>query len=192
MVKLDYFNVLEELSQNVLTAVKYACSEGRGDERDIISQLRIESDKKICALEDALFSDFIPPLQRDSIAAFAHCLSRVIDRTADYTAELITLKKYCTARLNNEEATVCVELARMIAESTVMLRGVRSADKTPDLKKFRENLWRGREAHNAEFVKLNSGSIPRSCAQIIITTGKLRLELSRCFDELVEVMLNNI
>jgi hypothetical protein len=40
--------------------------------------------------------------------------------------------------------------------------------------------------------QLHRGSLPRSAASVIIRTGRLRAELSHAFDEVVEVMLNNI
>jgi len=73
-----------------------------------------------------------------------------------------------------------------------LLPRIRRPDETPDVQGFRKLLNDGRSAHNAMLSKLHSGILPRSAAQGIILTGRLRGELSRAFDELVEIMLNNI
>lgn len=190
MVRLDYFRILEELAQMASKAVECA-NEGTESARGELLALRSESDKIICTLENALFTDFIPPLERDNIAAYAHCLSRVTDRASDYYAEIPAQRRQSLCR-ENDEARICVELAHILAENTTLLRKLKNPANTPDFAEFRKKLREGREAHNGMMAKLNSGILPRSFAQIIFATGRLRFELSRCFDELIEIMLNNI
>ena len=190
MIKLDYFQMIEELAATSANAVRLVCNE-RVD-RDALTSLRLDTDKRLCGLEDALFSDFIPPLERDNIAAYAHCLSRVIDKTVEYYSETCLLRRFCPSYPKNDEASICVELAEKLLKNTELLRRIKSGGAIPDIADFRETLRRGREAHNLLLTKLNSGILPKSCGQIIIITARLRLELSRCFDELIEIMLNNI
>lgn len=194
MAKMNYFEKLEVLSQLAYDAVCLACgekkqlSERENDAGYNLPEMRTECDRILCELENSLFTDFIPPLERDNIAAYAHCLSRVVERALEHRAnypEKAVMRK-------NEEGSVCVRLADEIRKNTQLLRSLRKNEKQPDAGRFRELLKEGRDAHSAMMAKMNSGSFPHSYAQMIISTGRLRLELSRCFDELVEIMLNNI
>ena len=83
MVKYNYFENLEQISSLAEAAVKLACGGGARTEEKSISELRKSCDRLICELEDALFSDFLPPLERDNIAACAHSLSRVVDQASE-------------------------------------------------------------------------------------------------------------
>ena len=60
MVKYNYFDTLEQLSDRVVRVVTMACGDAGADSK-IISELRKDCDRQICSLEDALFSDFLPP-----------------------------------------------------------------------------------------------------------------------------------
>ena len=189
MVKYNYFKNLEVLSSLAEASVKLACGSFSPKENQEFPSLRRSSDRLICDLEDALFSDFLPPLERENIAACAHCLSRVIDQAAD-------LRNHgAIGGLGgkvNEEGRICLKLAHALTESIAMLPRIRKPNETPDTEGFRALLAEGRAAHTAMLSKVRSGTLPRSAAQTIILTGKLRAELSRAFDELVEIMLNNI
>ncbi len=188
MVKYNYFESLEKLSELCFSAVSLVC--GRASEKDTdLARLRLSCDRHICELEDALFSDFLPPLERDSIAACAHSLSRIVDQASDlygHTAPIPSAAKI------NEEGKICIQLAESLQTSICMLKRIRKPDELPDMQGFRKLLCQGRSAHNAMLTKLHAGTIPRSYAHVIILTGRLRSELSCAFDQLVEVMLNNI
>ena len=189
MVKYHYFETLEELSSLAETSVKLACGGSVPKEKQEISTIRKSSDRLICELEDALFSDFLPPLERENIAACAHCLSRVIDQAAELRGG------GAPGGLGgkvNEEGRICLSLAHTLAESIAMLPKIRKPHQTPDTEGFRTLLAEGRNAHAAMLAKVHAGVLPRSSVGAIILTGRLRAELSRAFDELVEIMLNNI
>lgn len=189
MVKYNYFEALEQLAQLVESAVKLACGGVVGEESGSVSALRKSGDRLICELEDTLFSDFLPPLERDNIAACAHCLSRVIDQAS----ELLCNESYLTLNgKQNEEGKICIRLAEELKNATMLLRRIRKPDEIPNVQEYRRLLCEGRCAHTNMLTRLHTGVLPRSAAQTIILTGKLRTELSRCFDELVEIMLNNI
>ncbi len=192
MIRTDYFRILEELAALVLSAVSAACKEGASLPQKSFCEIRCETDRKVCTLENALFVDFIPPLERDNIAAYAHCLSRVVDKAADYHCEACNMRHFCSAQIKNEEALICTELAERLCHATALLRHLRRPDKTPEISEYRELLRKGREAHDGCLARLGAGSLPKQYGHLIISSGRLRLELSRCFDELVEVMLNNI
>lgn len=186
MVKYDYFEKLEKLSSLSLCAVTLACS---GSTKETFSSIRISCDRLVCETEDALFSDFLPPLERDSIASVAHSLSRIADRAGELLSDSgisPSLMKY------NDEATVCVKLSEELDRHIRILRTIRHPDRMPDVQGFRKLLGDGREAHRAMIKKLRCGSVPKNYAECIILTGRLRTELSVAFDLLVEIMLNNI
>lgn len=189
MVKYNYFEKLEQLSALAESAVQLTCGNIPHRDSQDVSNLRKACDRLICELEDALFSDFLPPLERENIAACAHCLSRVMDQASELLGYLSLLPP---AAKVNEEGRICIRLAAHIKDSIAMLPKIRKPDEMPDIQGFRQLLNEGRNAHTAMLAKLHAGVLPRSAAQAIILTGRLRSELSRTFDELVEIMLNNI
>ena len=189
MVKYHYFESLEELSALAATAVSLACGTASVKEQSKLSDLRRSCDRLVCELEDALFSDFLPPLERDNLAACAHSLSRV----AEQASELFCHGLHAPSALrHNEEGEICIKLSALLCDAVARLRRIRRPDEAPDVQGFRKLLSDGRSAHNTMLAKVHSGTLPRSAAQSIILTGRLRCELSRAFDELVEIMLNNI
>ncbi len=192
MLRPDYFRILEELSALVHSAVCAACREGERMSRSALSNMRLEADRKICALEESLFIDFVPPLERDGIASYAHCLSHAIDRATEYHGELIALGGFHAKYGDNEEGAVCTELSERLCRATALLRKIKKSGKTPDVQGFREVLTRGREAHNKCLSHIGAGSLPRSYARAVLAAARLRRELSLCFDKLIEIMLDNI
>ena len=193
MIRPNYFEILEGLSKIASEAVQIACSERSKDSRPLrdtprahLCELREECDRMICTLEDALFHDFVPPLQRDNIASLSHGFWRVVSRATEH---------YCTARTvghENEEEQLCIVLSQKLAESTAMLRHIKSPEKTPSLTEFRTLLRRAGEAHNAYVARINSGRLPHSCEIRALSCARLRYDISQSFDGLVEVMLGNI
>ena len=188
-MKYDYFETLEQLSYHANEAVRLACSHAPSGDAQSISSIRKRADRLICELEDTLFSDFLPPLERETIAGCAHSLSRVVDQASEllcHAAYAPPLEKV------NEEATVCLRLCEKMVTSIALLRRIRKPDELPDVGGFRALLAEGRRAHGTMLSRVHSGILPKSAAQTIILTGRLRAEISRAFDELVEMMLNNI
>jgi hypothetical protein len=189
MVKYNYFEKLGQLATLAESAVQLTCGNiPHRDPRDV-SHLRRASDRLICEMEDALFSDFLPPLERENLAACAHCLSRVMDQASELLSALAPLP---LSSKFNEEGQICIKLAAHVKRATEMLPRIRKPDEIPDTQGFRLLLSEGGNAHSALLARLHAGVLPRSAAQVIIFTGRLRVELSRAFDELVEIMLNNI
>ena len=189
MVKYHYFETLEQLGELASSAVSLACGSASLKEQSNLSTLRRSCDRLVCELEDALFSDFLPPLERDNIAACAHSLSRVVEQASELFCHGLHSP---IGTKQNEEGQICVRLATLLCESVALLPHIRRPDETPDVQGFRKLLGDGRNAHSSMLAKLHSGVLPRSAAQGIILTGRLRCELSHAFDELVEIMLNNI
>ncbi len=210
MTRPNYFDILEELSKNACEAVSIACGhpssvcaeKGRQSEKktdnvynrsqnqdkERLCQIRQKCDKMICGLEDSLFSDFIPPLQRDNIASLAHAFWRIISRASEHYNTAVNRQ----SAAQSEEERLCVILCDKLLQNTTMLRQIRNPEKTPSLTEFRATLRQAGEAHSSYLSQISSGAVPRSCAMRAFSTARLRFEISRCFDGLIEVMLGNI
>ena len=68
MPKFDYFKAIEELSATAVSAVCISCYVGyTKKEKNKLWAIRLSADKYLCEIENALFSDFLPPLERASI-----------------------------------------------------------------------------------------------------------------------------
>ncbi len=186
MVKYNYFEELEKISILTSSAVSLACLI---DTEGSISDIRKNCDALVCKTEDNLFSDFLPPLERDNIAAMAHSLSRVIDTAYELLSVSSSMQGFMKS---NDEGKICVQLAKELSENIALLRSIKRPDELPDIKGYRALLSEGRSAHKKMLSRIRSGSFPKSAAETVILTGKLRAELSRAFDELIEIMLNNI
>ncbi len=188
MKKNNYFDILEILASNSMDAVKLAISQKDGTAAGRICDLQKDAYSVITSLERLLFEDYLPPLERDGIAAYSHALLRVIDAANDRAA----LSRPNPHRLPTDEENLCLELASQIKENTSILRKLKKPEEIPDIRRFRELLHKCRVFHSKELESVASGKTPRSLAESILSTGRLRLELSRCFDKLLEIMLNNI
>ena len=187
-MKYHYFETLEQLCDSVVTVVSMACGEKAADPKTVC-ELRRRCDRQICELEDALFSDFLPPLERENIAACAHCLSRVIDRAADLASSIVSMPSSSRA---DEEQKICIRLCEVLHDDIALLKEIRKPSEMPSHRAFRALLAKGRSAHADALAKIGAGALPRSYANSIILCAKLRSELARSYDELLEIMLNNI
>lgn len=190
MPKLNYFDSLERLAIFCSRAVFISCSSQKVASANELAHLRIAADKCVCELERALFSDFMPPLERRSIAECAHALARVLEKCNE-----ISNHRGCKnflAEKKNKEAELCIRLAQLIEENIFRLRKIKKPDELPDLIGFRKLLCEARTAHACMQKKLCSGAYSKSSQQLHSLTAELRCELSRCFDSIVEIMLNNI
>lgn len=187
MAKYNYFDALEALSRNARSAVNIACAEKRSDKKAEISELRSNSEGTLLALEAALFAEFLPPLERDGIAEYAHCLLDVISAAIEYASFSSSLP-YAKCG----EAALCVELSGKIHEATFILRKLRNPGEMPDIKGFREKLSLSLDAHTNDISRLRTSAVPKGYDSLLQSAGKLRRELSRSFDKLIEIMLNNI
>ena len=190
MPKINYFDSLERLGVLCNRAVFLSCSTVRASGTGEFVTLRHSADKIICELEKTLFSDFMPPLERASIAACAHSLGRIIDKCA----EILNYRsaKYFFGEKKNKEAELCIRLAQLIEENIFRLRRIKKPEELPDFLGFRKLIFEARTAHTLVQRKLNSGVYPRTAIQSLSLIGQLRCELSHCFDDIIEIMLNNI
>ena len=187
MPKFDYFEALEKLADLAVMAIGCACIENAP--KKPLTEIRYDCDNTLYTLEESLFEEFLPPLERDNIAAYAHCLSRVVDSAAEHIA-LCCLNG--TSKRKTEEEKICYELALKIKENTYILRTLKKTSELPEIEDFRSQTRTAFEAHSNDLSMIRSGAIPKSLAHNVISAGRMRIELSRCFDELLEIMLNNI
>lgn len=188
MVKYDYFEALDTLALYASETVKIACSENTSSKKQL-EDIRAKSSQKLLSLENSLFSDFLPPLERDSIVAYAHTLKALIDTACEH----FTLCQTCSAiRKKSDEEKLCISLVSEIKEDTAILRNLKKPKETPDIQKFRDILHKAIQAHVSELSKISNGAVQKSLTPIILSTGRLRASLSHCFDSLIETMLYNI
>ena len=190
MPKLNYFDSLERLSILSSRAVFIACSAQKSSSHSELVSIRHSADMILCELEKTLFSDFMPPFERSNIAACAHSLERILEKCSEilnysYSKNFFDQKK-------NKEAELCIRLAAEIEENIFRLRKIKRPEEIPDFLAFRSLLSEARSAHATLQKRLNSGTYPKNSQQTLNLIGRLRCELSRCFDDIVEIMLNNI
>ncbi len=190
MPKLNYFDLLERLAVLCTRAVFIVCSPQKPSAQSELTLLRASADKNVCELEKALFADFMPPLERKSIAECAHAALRVIERCNEIS-NYRSCKNFL-AEKKNKEAELCIRLAQLIEEDIFRLKRIKKPRELPDLVGFRKLLGEARVAHLCLQKKLSTGMYPKSSQQHLCLIGQLRCELSDCFDRLVEVMLDNI
>ncbi len=190
MPKLNYFDSLEHLSVLCTRSVFLACGNGKPSTQSELASLRASADKCISELEKALFSDFMPPLERSSIAECAHSLGRVMEKCTEISN--YKAGKNFFAEKKNKEAELCIRLAQLTEENVFKLRRIKKPREAPDLTSFRRVLCEARSAHAHMSKKLSSGAYPKSWFGLLNLTGSLRVELANCFDRIIEIMLNNI
>ncbi len=190
MPKLNYFDSLERLSVLSSRAVFLACTAQKGSALGELAAIRHSADNAVCTLEAALFSDFMPPLERNNIARCAHSLERIMEKCAEIVSYRNT--KSFFGEKKNKEAELCIRLMQLIEENIFRLRKIKKPNETPDFAGFRKLLTEARTAHSSAQKKLCGTSYSKCAQQLLALYGKLRCELSRTFDEIVEIMLDNI
>ena len=183
MQKNNYFEALEELASLSTRAVFLTSSSTRTLMQQSLCELEeIEATatKKICELELSLFNDFLPPLERHSIAEVAHSIGRVIEKSC-----LIVYQKSLRAGYDKrtKASEVCIILSELIEDSIKMLKKIKKPNQNPKLTEFRNKLLLARKAARAPQKRQGSLSA---------LSGELREELSDCFDKIIEIMLCNI
>ena len=187
-MKYNYFDALESLADCAYNATLSACAERRANTKKALLEIRDKRDEILFSLEKTLFADFLPPLERDDIAAYAHALSRVVDAALEHDA-LRSGEKFIKKRIPEE--TICLDIAKEIKENTAILKNLKKPSEIPDIQKLRQLLRSGSDMYTAELSRIASGT-SISAASSIHSVARLRKELAMCFDCLLETMLNNI
>lgn len=189
MAKYPYFDALETLGTLAVRAVHLASRDGMKKRKDDPEDLRRSCHKTLCELEDALFSDFLPPLERDDLATLAHALVRVTERAIELC---LPARSTALPRTDGTEAEICLRLSEQLAHDLGILKKIRNPREMPALRAFRDLLAEGSRAHAATIEKCAGGGMSRALTDTAARWRKLRIELARTYDTLVEVMLNNI
>ncbi len=169
MAKYPYFEVLESLADMAQRAVQQAVSELTGSKKEDPISLRASAHKAVCELEDALFSDFLPPIEREDLATLAHALVRVIDAATECS---LSPHSRASTRAERWEGELCLRLCKQLCADVALLKTIRNPKQMPALRDFRALL--------AKAERTSSRYSP------------LRAELACAFDTLIEVMLHNI
>lgn len=183
MQKTNYFELLEELSSLCTRAVFLATSSSRQllqKAQTEISSLESRASEMICSLELSLFTDFLPPLERRSIAEAAHQMSRVIESSAHVIFQKIQRPSYDK---RSKDSDVSLKLAELLEKELSLLKKIKKPNQTPDIIKFRRILNEAR---------VLSRTSQKKQSPYAISLSELREELSNCFDAIIEIMLCNI
>ena len=183
MQKINYFELLEEISILCTRAVFLATGNSRSVLQKSILEcqtLQEQSLQKICAIEDFLFTDFLPPLERRSIAEAAHGMGKIIECSYQIIFQKLQRSGY-DKRVKEQET--CLTLAKLLEESVILLKKIKKPNQTPKTKEFREILFSARKA---------SKCVQKRQSPSALYMNELREELSDCFDKIIEIMLCNI
>ena len=182
MKKANYFDTLEALALLADKSIRQVCMRS---EQTLTKNHWSEALRLLCDCEKALFSDFLPPLERHSIAACAHALCRVI-----HAAE--QLKKLPPPFSREAEREPCLSLSDQLCREISLLRRVRKPSSIPKLCAFRDNLRCAEEAHGKMQKQIGTGRAFAGNPQVSANLSDLYHALSFAYDMLVEVMLMNI
>lgn len=183
MQKINYFELLEEISLLCTRAVFLSTSNTRSLLQKALLEcknLQNECTQKICILEDYLFTDFLPPLERRSIAEAAHEMAKIIECSHQIIFQKLQRAGY-DKRAKEQESYV--KLAKILEESVSLLKKIKKPNQTPKTKEFREILLS---------IRKSARSAQRKQSPSPLYMLMLREELSNCFDKIIEIMLCNI
>lgn len=187
MSRINYYDTLEEIARLSSRAVFLSCGECNSRAREELLELRSVASGQVCLLEERLFSEFMPPLDRADIAACAHSLSHNIDDALELFFAKTALQ--AQRRKKSKEAEICLRLSEMIEAGVASLRRLRRPEELPDLVGARALLFEGRVLH-AKACRSLGGRL--GYEGYLSALERLRRGLGRSFDRLVEVMLSSI
>lgn len=183
MQKINYFELLEKIALLSARAVFLASANTKTLLQKSLSETeKIQSQcvEEICTLEEFLFTDFLPPLERRSIAEAAHGMGRIVECSAKIIYQKLQRPSYDK---RSKEQEICVELSKILEESISLLKKIKKPNQTPRAKEFRQILLTARNA---------SRSSQKRQSPSALCMTELREELSDCFDKIIEIMLCNI
>ncbi len=183
MQKINYFELLEEISLLSARAVFLATGNTRQALQKSLfecRELQNQCIEKTCALEERLFTDFLPPLERRSIAEAAHGMGKIIECCYKTIFQKLQRTGY-DKRAREQEA--CLKLSEILEESVALLKKIKKPNQIPRAKEFREILASARRTARLSQKKQS----PSSLCML-----ELCEELSDCFDKIIEIMLCNI
>ena len=182
MQKINYFEALEALSQECSRAIFLSLDNTRS--RLLISlkeceKIQLDATRSLCDLEALLFVDFLPPIERHTIAELSHSLLEIIEKCIRIMCQKIQRPP---SEKKQKYASDLKALSQMIEESIAMLKKIKKPNQTPDMLKFREKAL--------ELKKSLRTPHKKQSPQVLIY--ELCEDMSRLFDKIIEIMLCNI
>ena len=178
MLKYDYFSSLCTLTEKGCTAAELACKNGAQASLKI-SKALTEAYRSLCELERALFSEFIPPLDRSGIVAYAHSLCSLSDAALLYSSTSPIKRLGFSAKGFDG---YCISLCNILMESAAMLDGIKKSSEIPRIEEFRSTRSQA----------LASIYVPPLSPQAVCARQGLLFAISGAFDALIELMLESI
>ncbi len=178
MLKYDYHAVIKALTSKCAEAVELACRrQAAGTKR--ITELCGECNRVLCELEAALFAEFLPPLDRSGIAAYAHAICAVSDCALVYAKS--SPIQYTTSVPQGFDGA-CISLCEMLCESAAMLEKIKKSSDIPRLEEFRDK----------KSTALESVCDRTRAPQLFVAREQLLFAISDAFDVLVGLILKSI
>ena len=184
MLKYDYFNALEALCERALDAVSSA-TRATPARPSAIYEITESCYELSADIEHALFSDFLPPLERESLVAYAHALTSLAETALVYSA-LCPVSRGLSHAAKLE--CICRDLSALISQSTALLRRIKKTPDLPDIDRFKKLKSDALELA----LSLSGGRASVLSPKPTEAELGLILALSDTFDILIEVMLKNI
>ena len=178
MLKYDYFSSLCTLTKKGCTAAELACKNG-AQASVKISKALTEAYTSLCELERALFSEFIPPLDRSGIVAYAHSLCSLSDAALLYSTASPTRRFSASAKGFDG---YCVSLCDILNEGAASLDGIKKSSEIPRIEEFRSTRSQA----------LASVYVPPLSPQAVCARQGLLFAISGAFDTLIELILKSI
>lgn len=184
MLKYDYFNALETLCEVALDAVS-AATRATPARPSAIYEIAQRCYDISGDIERALFSDFLPPLDRESLISYAHSLTSLADTALIYSAlSPVSRGLSHTAKLER----ICHDLSALISQSTALLKNIKKSPDIPSIEGFKKLKTDALELA----LSLSNGRASTLAPKPTEAETRLILALSDTFDILIETMLKNI
>lgn len=183
MQKINYFEALEELCISSQRVVFLSLENSRPRLTNSLKECeKIQQDAidTLCALELSLFAEFLPPLERNTIAELAHSLMKIIEKSIYIMCQKIQRP---TNDKKQKYSSDIKTLSAIIEESVFVLKKIKKPNQTPDIATFRKTLTELRKSTRQAHKKQNFHAF---------LAYELCEELSNCFDKMIEIMLCNL
>ena len=183
MQKTNYFEALEELSIMCSRTIFLSFESTRPrlcNAQKECEKIQYDATKKVCEVELSLFADFLPPIERHTIAELSHIILKTIEKCIHIICQKIQRPQ---SEKKPKFTPEIKELSQIIEESIFMLKKIKKPNQTPKISEFREKIAYIRHAIRTPHKKQSS------YANLIYDLCE---ELSDVFDKIIEIMLCNI
>ena len=182
MQKINYFESLETLAQACSRVIFLSLENTRSKLINHLKEcekIQLDATQSACDTELSLFADFLPPIERHTIAELSHSLLEIIEKSIHIMCQKI---QRTPSEKKSKYASDIKILAQIIEDSIAMLKKIKKPNQTPKISEFREKVLEIRKSLRAPHKKQGS--------QLLIY--ELCEDLSKLFDKIIEIMLCNI